>query len=466
MKKTLLIAAAGIISLGSNAQQKSMTSVVATGRNLPASLQKNYARPQKAATANKTTAAPTRTYDYGFLFDTTMNDNYTIGTSFGAPIMWQSNNMFGGYTSGYDTINMVSAGIIFDPSTPGFNDPLYFNGEMKITNSDAYTVNKVTVFGVYNYNPAHTTGVDTLILSFVKGKGGSPSTDDVFTNGYLISSFYDTVHILTMRYDTTDLNMAMSGSTAMGTLGTNVIKIPLDNSGATPAWGDTTADGIWSKTIDLSTTSMGDFIASAGDMIGMSMSFKNGTFSSPWDTVFRMDGTFKYNTWRPLTIYAADGSGAVQYAPHIATDSNEGVYKTLPHNANGWSYVYVPQWAFTDGSGGPSTLQYPYVVWDLTCATCGDITDTKVSGVVATSTAVNVYPNPANNEVKFNFNANANSTVTVVLTNMLGQVVAQSTQTGARGTATFNTSALPSGIYSYNVLVDGNRTTGRVTVAH
>lgn len=449
-----------------NAQQKSMTSVVATGHNLPASLQKKYTKPQRAVTANKTTAAPTRTYDYGFLFDTTLNDNYTLVTGYGAPIMWQSNNMWGGYTSGYDTISLASAGVVFDPSTAGFNDPLYFNGEMQITNADAYTVKQVTVFGVYNFNPAHTTGVDTLILSFVKGKGGAASSDDIFIGGSMTSPHYGTIDVLTMRYDTTDLNMARSGSTAMGTLGTNVVKIPLDNSGATPAWGDTTADGIWSMTVDLSTTSMGVLNASAGDMIGMSMSFKNGTFTSAWDTVFRTDGSFKYNTWRPLTIYASDASGTAQWAPYSVADSNEGLYKTLPHDANGWSYIYVPHWAFNNGSSGAATQQYPYVIWDLNCATCGNVSDTKVSGVEATATGVNVYPNPANNEVKINYTASANSTVNVALINMLGQVVAQSTQTGARGTATFNTSALPSGIYSYNVLVDGNRTTGRVTVAH
>ena len=48
----------------------------------------------------------------------------------------------------------------------------------------------------------------------------------------------------------------------------------------------------------------------------------------------------------------------------------------------------------------------------------------------------------------------------------MGQVVASQNATGATGNVEFNTSALPAGIYIYTFNANGERTTGRIVVAH
>ena len=60
-------------------------------------------------------------------------------------------------------------------------------------------------------------------------------------------------------------------------------------------------------------------------------------------------------------------------------------------------------------------------------------------------------------------NAQAASVVTQSLT-MLGQIVAR--QEVSKGSAGFNTSALPAGVYIYSVALNGERLTGKVIITH
>jgi Secretion system C-terminal sorting domain len=86
------------------------------------------------------------------------------------------------------------------------------------------------------------------------------------------------------------------------------------------------------------------------------------------------------------------------------------------------------------------------------------------SNVVAPINTVNVYPNPAANELNVTYTGADNSPVTVTLSNMLGQVVA--TQTVTNGKAVFNTAKLTNGVYIYSLNANGTREGGRVLIAH
>lgn len=458
MRRLLLLLASSSIAMAANAQERVLTGVTAGDHKLPAHLEKNIKKPVFKKHAAKTTAAPDRVYSYGSYFDTIMNDNFTLETDITAPLMWQDDKIMANFTSGLDTIQQVSMAVVFDPSTAGFNSEVYYLGEMKIRNSDAYIAKGVNIFGYYSYNHTNTSVVDTLVLSFVTGKGGAPSADDIFINGTISGGHYGSLDVLTMRYDTTELNYARTGSIAMGTPSDKVVKIPL-----------TAADsGDYSRSIDLAAALGGGGLSvPAGNFIGMSISFKSGYSSiPPYATLLNADGTFNYNVFRPLVIFASDASGNPQWAPYSSTDSNTGYFKTLPHDANGWSYVYVPQWAWSATGGTASALQMPYVEWNLNCATCGNVEPVSVNEVKPVS-EVNVYPNPANNEVKINFKGTAVANTTITLTNMLGQVVAEANMGYvASGTANFNTANLATGVYTYTISANGQRTTGRISVAH
>lgn len=123
---------------------------------------------------------------------------------------------------------------------------------------------------------------------------------------------------------------------------------------------------------------------------------------------------------------------------------------TFPHGTHD---VLMPACDFT-ASSFCVTEEAFHITWT------GAIT--AISNVNSGVKTVKVYPNPANNELNITFEAAPNATV--MLTNMVGQVVA--TQKASDGIATFNTSALPAGMYAYTILSNGDRATGHVVITH
>lgn len=464
MKKLFLLLASGSIALSGYAQQRVLNfDNMSVSKNA-----KTYQIPRVAKSAAKTTAAPDRVYSYYAYFDTTQQDVAGIQTGNTGVTMWQDAAQLGGFTSGYDTIQMVSVATILHPQAPSMNSATYYTGEMKITNADAYKVTSVHVYGVYDFNPANTQ-VDTLVLSFVYGDGtAGASGNGIFEGGSVTGGHYGHWPVISTRYDTTALNYARIDAT-FGSANPYVIKVPLGPS----SFGDTFSTGIWHKEVSLSSFAGGGLSVPAGKQVGMSWSFKSGRATLPaMDTIFYADGTMKYNMWRPLVKFATnDGTAAgVQWAPQDTTDFNQGMYKTLPHDANGWNYIYVPQWAWSTSSGASaSVLQHPIVDWTINCPTCGNITSgggVSVNNAALIST-VNAYPNPAGDVLNVPFTLVTATNVSVTLTNVLGQVVAtQEMGKVASGTAKFNTATLPSGVYTYSVLANGQRSTGRVAINH
>lgn len=462
MKKLFLLLASGSIAISGNAQMR----VLNFDNKAISNRSKPYQIPAaEKSVAKSTAAAPDRVYSYYAYFDTTQVDIAGIQTGNIGITMWQDAAQLGGFTSGYDTIQMVSVASILHPQAPSMNNTTYYTGEMQITNADAYKVTSVHVYGVYDFNPANTQ-VDTLVLSFVYGDASaSPSGNGIFTNGSVTGGHYGHWPVASTRYDTTTLNYARNDG-SWGTANPYVVKVPLGPS----SFGDTFSSGVWHKEVSLASFAGGGLSVPAGKQVGMSWSFRSGLATLPaMDTIFYSDGTMKYNMWRPLVKFASnDGtSTGVQFAPQDTTDYNQGMYKTLPHDANGWGYIYVPMWAWSSsGTGsGASVYQHPIVDWTINCPTCGNITvDVKNTELI---TKINAYPNPAGNILNVPFTLSSASNVTVTMTNVLGQVVAtQEMGKVAAGTAKFNTSSLPSGVYTYSVFANGQRSTGRVAINH
>lgn len=463
MKKLFLLLASGSIAVSAVAQQRN---VRFNEGKLPSNFQTTAATPERAKShAAKTTAAPNRTYSYYQTFDTVMQDVSSWMSGNALIFMWQD-KAFAGFTSGYDTSDLVSAGAILHPQHNSVNDPIYYQGEMKITNSDAYTVNSVTVYGRYDFEPT-ATQIDTLVLSFVYGDGtAGPTSNGIFRGGRVSGGHYGNWPVVTTWYDTTALNYARINN-SQGTPNTYVVKVPLGPS----TFGDTNANGIWIKDVSLSSLGTGGLNVPAGKQVGMSYSFKSGKPALVMDTIFYTGGVMKHNMWRPLVKYAStDGTTAnVQYAPYDSANFNQGIYKSLPHSDNGWSYIYLPQWAWTStASSGAWVGQHPIIDWEINCATCGNIPPPSVGVADAELISkVSAYPNPAGDVLNVPFTLATATNVSVTLTNVLGQVVAtQEMGKVAAGTAKFNTTTLPSGVYTYSVLANGQRSTGRVAINH
>jgi hypothetical protein len=242
--------------------------------------------------------------------------------------------------------------------------------------------------------------------------------------------------------------------------GTSVIvkDIILDNTGASPAWGDTLSDGTYMGRVGFS-----DVNVPAGNLIGATISFISGspTFT-PHDTVFLSSGTYKHNMFRPYSIFKGSGTTPM-YATYSAANRNSGMYKTLPDTSLGWGGQYIPLW-FWSSSGGASTYQYPYVDFRVKCPSCGVIVGVQD---IARIQEASVYPNPADDHVTIPFTLGQKADVTVSLSNLLGQVVeSRFYQAVEKGKAVFNTASLPSGVYQFTVAANGEKLSGKVVITH
>jgi len=463
MKKALLLIASGIVALSAGAQERTISvSANPVQNNYDYRAVKEAINQRAAATAAKSTADD-RWFSYVDYFD--LNETaFSSSIALAAPYLWKDTMAVMAYSSAsggttWQHNRTVSLGLVADLAYSGFNNFDYFPGLMNITSSSTYAVDSIRFFGRYGFNPTKTSVVDTLRVAFVYGNGDASA--DIYrantTNPSVLANYglasTDTLKNHRMRFD----------STTTRANGTSVVvkDIILDNT----KWGDTLSNGTFVGALSIGATAAGVSIP-AGNMIGASLTFISGdpTFVAH-DTVFGSTLGYKYNMFRPYVGYKGTTS-TPQFATYSPLDRNNGMFKTLPDTTLGWGGQYIPMWFWT-ASGGASTSQYPYIDFHVKCAACGVITDLGNVNNVAQITRIDAYPNPANGTVNVPFAVSVATDVTVTLSNMLGQVVATTTFANTKnGKAEFNTSILPTGIYTYTVSAKGQKSTGRIAVVN
>jgi len=495
MKKSILLLASGLIASGVNAQEAHKSVLFEP-------IAQNNARPVSAPNAgkfvgdilghtrssmlNKTSAVGgSRWYNYGdYQYSGILGGSYTTG-GFGGqslPYMWfdtSSRSMYSGPTLDY--VNLVSVSQALDPMFAGFNDPAVFPGMIGVNTTSAYSVDSVEIIGVYARKITDAATKDTLRIALTYGAGNSTSNLGVSgwessgTTGFpYVPYSTDTLLYLQTYHDSTK-NILNNKNGAGTTLGPAPIVFDIIlNQTDTAGYGTT----FFAKTVKVPTA----LAVPAGNFPAMSVTFKSGNPLAPHmppgnptfgDTVH--SGTTgapdDFGMFRPLVTYKSDASGNPQFMPYTigltvasfraTKDLNVGLFKQEP--AGSWGGSYIPSWSWST-SGGSAASAYQYPAWGgfhIVCPTC-PWTSSLGTAEVKTIKSINVYPNPANGELNVSFTSRANADVT--LTNMVGQVVA--TQNVNTGMATFNTAALPAGIYIYTIVAGGERITGRVVVAH
>lgn len=464
MKKLLLLLASGSIAVSAVAQQRTMDFV---GPRMPEKikyrdLQMNFLKSRGAAA--KTTAAPRRWYNYVDFIDSYYDALTTQGARLSNIPIWSYDTLHKlTYSDGtVGNINFYSVATVLDPSSDtSFNNPDYYLGEMKISATESYRVDSVAIFGFYDRNPSSTTIVDTIRLSFLKGNGAASSSEDVFSGYSVVGGHYPGATFLAMRHDTV-LNIAKGASGTTGTVSPSVyIQDVLLNAASL---ADTDANGMWFKVVPLTTP----INVSANGFVGMAVSFMSGESTPAGSMVHNFQtGVTTQGLWRPTIGYASDLATPTDnplWPYYTVADSNMG------YTARNTGAIYPPAISWSTGGGSaPSAIQYPFVSWNLYCATCGNVPPRPTAGVATTEliSKAQAYPNPAGNELTVPFSLVNTANVSVTLSNMLGQVVATRNMGNvANGTATFNTTSLPSGLYTYSVNANGQRTTGRVVIAH
>lgn len=474
MKKLFLFVTAGVISLGAGAQSiktHSMVRVDALNQlHLPVpqaealgGLKVSRTLPAANDAQHKPTAGGSRLYNY---VETIAALNPGIASNQVYPYMWFRPDIMGAYTDPNnpngviaDTIRFGSFAQVLHPSASILNNAMYFDGNypnptgtlIGISKDDAYTLDSVSVTGFYARNINNSTTVDTLRFAIIYGDG--TSTSNIPESGFVSGD---------IRFGTVFHDSVLN-------VGTGI------QGGPSVEYRDlylTTADtGIDGNTLPKFTVPAGVNIP-AGNMVAVTVTFKSGddgNYTPYQDTAFL--GTtwgganpYKYGMFRPLFLEETLG----QQPAHTPGNFNAGYIKYLPpYLFQSWEIQYLPHWAFT----GPSQMEWPYIDFYISCATCKTVAeipddpDVNVNTISGVFSSISAYPNPAQDFVRIPVTLSKATDVKVSLINTVGQTLQAQNLHGNAVTAEFNTANLPAGVYIYSVEADGQRSTGRVSIS-
>ncbi len=418
----------------------------------------------------RTTVTMGRWYDYA---DTFLNNFYQSGGCHGVPstgstllTMWGDTTAEFGYSDGTFGLNTwTSVGQVILPFDNYWNNTIFNAGQMAIRSTDAYSVDSIIAVGIYGRSyatPAKRAVTDHIKFGLVHGTGAT-GTDLLGYYFHNMTNYcVDTLRYLQMFHDS--LNNTAANSSASTVLSEHTYTFNLVEA-------DTSTSMYFAKAFPLSPA----FSVPAGSAVGAAVSFQSGDYpttgsSVPRDTVQYTDGTFKYGCFLPQIIYNGTGGTTpiIQFMEYgWPSDHTVGHFKREGAGDAGWGGFYIPGWAWTTSSG-PSALQIPRLLFHLTCTTCLTIgTASLESNNITALKSVKIYPNPAVSDLNIEFSLSQATKISASLSNVMGQVVAtQDLGNVASGKVTFNTANLANGVYFYEFLANGSRSTGHVVVAH
>jgi len=445
MKKALLLLAAGAFGFSAQAQLVAPSIVakqVKTPIQEPINVS-NFLQTKNAAThtANKTTAGGSRWYVpfemYNFLLLGQQLEN-----NLSACPIWFDSTVLQVFSTGAGPINYSSVAQVVDPINSNsqlFNDPASYPGEIKISSTDAYTVDSVTIVGVYERKLNKPNVVDTLVMSI----GVSSYTyywnknTSTWAAPYLPSGKDTLWGVAPTAIDSVNRAVFSDNSAAPRIYW----KVPL-----TAAMGDT---GLNVQQYTFAVPN-GGYNVPAGSRVAVSYTFKSGDTWTP-----NVDTFSSMNNFRAIFGEATPGS-QMPYYYYSAGDRNGSALMFSTDTS--W---YLPSVVIEAVNTVDFRYEFLYAGIYASCPTCYL---TSVGDVTNDITAVNAYPNPANTSVDVSFSLKNGGSANVNLMNTVGQVL-KSVKTN-NGRATFSTSDLASGIYFYTVEANGQKITNRVVVSH
>ncbi|MCB0696415.1 MAG: T9SS type A sorting domain-containing protein [Chitinophagaceae bacterium] len=460
MKRLLLFIVGGAMAASASAQQ---AEVVNSG-NTPriGQLVEKYTFVDDQSTINsiqsgkdsraaaKTTAPAPRWYTPYDIINALNSSSMDNNRSF-VPI-WFDSTMYIKYNNNpqLSAVNFASFGQVIDPIGAGdqmFNDVSFNNtNTMWVQDFNAYSVDSVEINVAYIKNKNRPSGVvDTLILALAPQTGSRYYVRSTASwIGTYIPADKDTMFI--WRPDADSIGRTISSSDR------KVWKEYLTDADRDTV--NTQNNTITTRTWRFAVP--GGLTVPAGNRVSFTATFKSG---DTWTKNSQTDSIQGHHHLRILSSEVTDNAlmkydfyGALKDRNHsslmFTTDTGRYSVSYPLENANGAQFPY----------------EHHRMGVLISCATCWVLDVKNTEGLLTKGGA---YPNPAVSYVHIPFQLTAAADVNVTLTNTVGQVVkSQKVANVSNGQVTFNTSDLTNGLYLYTIEVNGQRSTGRVTVAH
>jgi hypothetical protein len=470
MRKSLLLMAAGGLSLSAQAQLKQASSIVEVA---PRQMVGHQPLPMDHVGTpvdgpNKAAGLKTRYYNYVDHLEQ-VSPGVLVAAHNNLPYMWNSFDAYGMYTSGRDTINMPSFGAVLHPQWNGYNTTSngYAKGTMVVSSDKAYTVDSIWFSGYYG-RPNTGTFKDTIRIAYSYGRGTNTNIPTYVwydgTGTPFIKPHYgvDSLFSAALAFDLVKHTMYKPATSTGPAISVKDIVLSATDTGS-HTWGIAA-----NLAVPAPATAGGN-----GNLVGMTVTFISGAPYTPYDTVFRGNTInpqepFKYGMLRPY-VYVENGTAASPgWANYTPGNYNSGQYEVLPEPNPQTNSTYSPNWVWsTDNGVNASGLQFPYVDWKISCPTCGAVTVENISSYITTG---ELYPNPAASTVTMPITVSEAVNITATLTDVMGQTVASQNigQVVAHQSKniSFNTADLAAGIYLLTIKANGEQIAKRFTVMH
>ncbi len=455
MKKLLLLAIGGALSIGAGAQQQEQ-SILLNGENkykakTPANeynIIMSESRIPSRSAAKGTGPGGKRWYDYFNVVSTLNNGIFSTNTNWALVPIWGDTVVRQRFITGYSAVNYTSVSQIVDPITSALFNDASFGQVIGIKSFNAYKVDSVAVTAAYVREPLRSTNiVDTLIISvrpepqvlgYRFGKNHSDADIRSKVSAYLAAAQSTDTSIFAMAPQSVDsIQKTLSGGVTW--------RVLLDNSmGDAPQGTSVTVKGFSFAVPN------GGLNMPAGSRPAVSFTFKSG------DTYTVADSINMFHRFMPLSGFLADNSPMKYYTATYNDYSNGGLMFSFD------SSRYLPSIIIELVNENSFRYEYHDIALHMTCADCDLLSVDDVAGNIQSA---NAYPNPASNMVAIPFSLKNAADVKVSLVNTFGQVIATQEFSGVQtGSASFNVANVAAGLYMYSVEANGEVKTGRLSV--
>lgn len=459
MKKLLFLFVGGAMSLAANAQ-----SIEANDNTIPkvGTLVENYQYAKDQSTINslktgiesrssaKTTAANPRWYNPYDIINALNGGAMDNNRSF-VPI-WFDSTMFIKYSNSAQlvSVNFASFAQIIDPMGADdqmFNDASFNNtNTMWVRHFNQYTVDSVEVNVAYIKNKNRSNSiVDTLILAVAPQTGSNFYTKSTAAwIGDYIPADKDTMFVWRPDADSIRRTINHPNRIVWQELLTDADRDTVNTS------NNTITTRTWRFAVP------GGLTVPAGSRVSFTVAFKSG---DTWVKNSQTDSIQGHHHLRVLSSEIAD-NGKISYDFYGPLRDRNHSSLMFTTDTGRYSVSYPLENANTT----TFAFEHHRMGVLISCPSCWVLDVKNTEGLLVKGGA---YPNPAVSFVNVPFQLTKAADVNISLTNTMGQVImSQQVANQATGEVTFNTSALTNGMYLYTIEVNGQRTTGRFTVAH